>query len=169
MRGRIKGRTKGPNKGRIKGRIKGQFKGRTKGRIKGRIKGHIKGRIKGRIKGHIKARRNLPRLPNPTSPLGREWFREVPFPTHFLTFGEGFRGRRGLEKGNSLNHSRPKGLVGFCRVFIQRAAVPQECVLVSSTGRGGALPRRGNGFFEIRGTGRRPLFRSVVSVVLYGL
>ena len=27
---------------------------------------------------------------NPTSPLGREWFREIPFPTPFFPFGEGF-------------------------------------------------------------------------------
>ena len=27
---------------------------------------------------------------NPTSPLEREWFREIPFPTPFFPFGEGF-------------------------------------------------------------------------------
>ena len=27
---------------------------------------------------------------NPTSPLGREWFREFPLPTPFFPFGEGF-------------------------------------------------------------------------------
>ena len=27
---------------------------------------------------------------SPTSPLGREWFREIPFPTPFFPFGEGF-------------------------------------------------------------------------------
>ena len=27
---------------------------------------------------------------NPTSPLGREWFREIPFPTPFFPFGKGF-------------------------------------------------------------------------------
>ena len=26
---------------------------------------------------------------NPTSPLGREWFREIPLPTLFFPFGEG--------------------------------------------------------------------------------